>query len=164
MGFLMDAERRTLPGAAARSHVKLATGPLELAKRCGSQPALRHLTAVCIIRPTAQPTTRSHTSLHPGSHQPPVTAVSGATRKMPSHVQHGFTPPPPTLHKFQFRILVFSISVLLGKRSDKRSQKAEKCNEILNLRAITGGWRGGAEVQQFVTISDRTSWPLQLKQ
>lgn len=95
VGFLMDAERRTLPGAAARSHVKLATGPLELAKRCGSQPALRHLTAVCIIRPTAQPTTRSHTSLHPGSHQPPVTAVSGATRKMPSHVQHGFTPPPP---------------------------------------------------------------------
>lgn len=29
-------------------------------------------------------------SLHPGSHQLPVTAVSGATQKIPSHVQHRF--------------------------------------------------------------------------
>lgn len=33
-------------------------------------------------------------SLRPGSHQLPVTAVSGATRKIPSHVQRPFFPSP----------------------------------------------------------------------
>ena len=75
MGFLMDTERRTLRGIAAHSHVKLATGPLELANHCNSQPMLHHLTTFYIIRQTAQQTTHSHRST-PDHVKLPVTLPS----------------------------------------------------------------------------------------
>lgn len=75
VGFLMDTERRTLRGIAAHSHVKLATGPLELANRCNSQPMLHHLTTFYIIRQTAQQTTHSHRST-PDHVKLPVTLPS----------------------------------------------------------------------------------------
>lgn len=62
VGFLMDTERRTSRGAAAYSHVKLATSPLELANHCNSQPMLHHLTTFDIIRQTAHQTTHTHTA------------------------------------------------------------------------------------------------------
>lgn len=173
VGFLMDTERRTLRGIAAHSHVKLATGPLELANHCNRQPVLHHLTTFYIIRQTAQQTTHSHRStpdhINYLSHSSPQ--PSHSRRWASSHIwtkthtliaKQTFLSPVWGLifinHHFPFRFFppnTFSLS--MPKRVD--GKKVDKCDEIQNLRAIQG-----AEVQQFVTISDRMSWPLQLKQ
>lgn len=163
----MDTERRTLRGIAAHSHVKLATGPLELANHCNSQPVLHHLTTFYIIRQTAQQTTHSHrytphhinylstavrlTLIEASGTQIPIAGIYINTFSAQFEVLF-------PLITFVFPILHTKL-LLLSKPELVDSKKADKCNEILNLRAVQG-----AEVQQFVTISDRMSWPLQLKQ
>lgn len=162
----MDTERRTLRGTAAHSHVKLATGPLELANHCNSQPVLHHLTTFYIIRQTAQQTTHSHRNTP--DH---INYLSTAVRLTLIEVSQTQIPIAEELHKHVssalvlFPLITFVLLILhaklllLSKPELVDGKKADKCNEILNLRAVQG-----AEVQQFVTISDRMSWPLQLKQ
>lgn len=163
VGFLMDTERRTLRGIAAHSHVKLAAGPLELANRCNSQPMLHHLTAFYIIRQTAQQTTHSH-------------------RSTPDHINylsHSSPQPSRSLQLAGIHCIYLKYYKSLSSANQQLafsdplcrmlfycpipkvvdSKKVDECNEIQNLRVAQG-----AEVQQFVTISDRMSWPLQLKQ
>lgn len=177
VGFLMDTERRTLRGIAAHSHVKLATGPLELANRCNSQPMLHHLTTFYIIRQTAQQTTHSHRST-PDHVKLPVTLPSPQATRLRfdwllgeggregrGGARINTKAETPNLFSLLFICLFFAHSSHRTRRrcrSPKRVlvvRKADKCNEIQNLRAARG-----AEVRQFVTISDRMSWPLQLKQ
>lgn len=177
VGFLMDTERRTLRGIAAHSHVKLATGPLELANHCNSQPMLHHLTTFYIIRQTAQQTTHSHRStpdhinyLSHSSPQPSdsldwLTATDSEKNwdtKCKANYKNTFLNPIWILISINHHLpLQFSspYTFLLSKPKLVDSKEEDKCNEILNLRAMQG-----AKVQQFVTISDRMSWPLQLKQ
>lgn len=75
----MDTERRTLQGAAAHSHVKLATGPLKLAKPL-QQPA--SVTPLHHILHNQTDSAADHTlaPLHSTSHQLPVTLLSTAIR------------------------------------------------------------------------------------
>lgn len=91
MGFLTDAEGRTLPAVAVRSHVKLATDPLELANRCNSQPVLHHLAAVYIIRQTARPATRSRCSA-PDRINYLSQSSPGAAQITPTRTPHGHFP------------------------------------------------------------------------
>lgn len=128
VGFLTDAEGRTLPGVAVRSHVKLATDPLELANHCNSQPVLHHLAAVYIIRQTARPATRSRCST-PDHINYLSQSSPGAAQITPTRTPHGYF-----------------LSIPLGFRPNGR-EEADKCNEIQNLRAITeGGQSRGAAI------------------
>lgn len=163
----MDTERRTLRGTAAHSHVKLATGPLELANHCNSQPVLHHLTTFYIIRQTAQQTTHSHRNTPDHINYSPQPSDSLWLRypKLKYLLQSNYMNTFSAQFEVLFTLITFVFLILhtklllLSKPKLVDSKKADKCNEILNLRATQG-----AEVQQFVTISDRMSWPLQLKQ
>lgn len=138
----------------------LAAGPLELAERCTSQPPLHRLTAVYIIRPTARRTTHSRRSTPRHFSDPSRSSPRPSPPQSADELKHLLFQ-PRLKQRLSFWFLPrFHRPTQRGARS-----KADKCNEIQNLRAILRGWGvGGAEVQQFVTISDRMSWPLQLKQ
>lgn len=127
MGFLTDAEGRTLPGVAVRSHVA-GNGPSGVGKPL-QQPAGVTPSRRSLHNQTDSAARHALALLHPGSHQLPVTVVSGGG--------------PNNANAHAARVLPFDSARFIpnGER------EADKCNEIQNLRAITeGGQSRGAAI------------------